>query len=151
MTQPPAPPEPQPAVPGVPPAVPPPAPDPAPAPTEPEPAEQEPPAEAAPPAEPEAAAAETAHFEGSVQLPGALQPHPDAGTEEPQQVAHPGVSNVSPTLSPGVQGSAAKAWGALTHIENVVKAAKADIERFVPPEVLALGETEVQALIRSFI
>lgn len=84
-------------------------------------------------------------------LPPALQPNEGSGAEEAVPVAHPGVTNASLGLTPSAQAAAARTYGWLSHIENVIGAAKADIERYVPADVLTVAQTEAVAVVRGLI
>ena len=107
-----------------------------------------PPPEVLPDSEPQPASGDV---QATPDLPPAFQPNEGAGAEAATPIAHPGVTNASPGLTPSAQASAARTYAWLTHIEDVIHAAKADIERFVPPDVLAVAQTEAVAVVRGLI
>lgn len=80
-------------------------------------------------------------------VPEPAQPAPVAA----QQPVHPGVSNAGPMLPPGAQAAAARAHVLYGHIIKMAQAAQADIERFVPPEMVQMAETMGLELLRGIL
>ena len=62
-----------------------------------------------------------------------------------------GTANESPVLPPSAQAGAAKAHAFLSHLVAVAQAAQAEIEKYVPPELVAAAEREAGLFIRSIL
>jgi hypothetical protein len=58
-------------------------------------------------------------------------------------------SNASPVLAPSAHAAAAHAHVTMSRIIKMAELAKAEIERFVPPEVISIAETDALALLRE--
>ena len=80
------------------------------------------------------------------------EPVPETGAVGAgQQSFAQGTANESPVLPPSAQAGAAKAHAFLGHLVTVAQAAQAEIEKYVPPEMVAAAEREAALLIRSIL
>lgn len=80
------------------------------------------------------------------------EPVPETGAVGAgQQSFAQGTANESPVLPPSAQAGAAKAHAFLSHLVTVAQAAQAEIEKYVPPEMVAAAEREAAMLIRSIL
>lgn len=62
-----------------------------------------------------------------------------------------GAANQSPMLPANAQAGAAKAHAFLGHLVTVAQQAQAEIERYVPAELIAAADVEAKAFIASVI
>jgi len=120
--------------------------------------DQSPPAE--PVAEPELAepAAETDAVTvektvGDDAAAEAMAAEPGEVPADPTMIQQPigATANETPTMPGGAQAAAAKAHALYGHLIQVAKAAQAELERYVPPELLSAAEREAGLLIRSIL
>lgn len=89
---------------------------------------------------------------GDVAQSGFSQPQ-QAQPEPPRAQAGlmSGAANQSPQLPPNAQAGAAKAHAILGHLIQVAEAARGEIERYVPPELLNAAGSEAMAFVRQVI
>jgi hypothetical protein len=73
------------------------------------------------------------------------------GATESVMAAQPigATANESPVMPASAQAGAAKAHAMLGHLARVAQAAQAEIERYVPPDLLAAAERDAMLFIRS--
>lgn len=77
---------------------------------------------------------------------------PDEGTTEvPQTGLSQSASNESPVLPANAQAAAAKAHASLDHVIQVLQAAKADIAKYVPEELMNAAQRDVSAFVKSIL
>ena len=80
-------------------------------------------------------------------LPDFMQPH----AEEPAPALIHGTGNVSSVLPPGAAAAAGHLHAMLSHFDKLLHNGMAEVERFVPAEVLKAAEVEVAALLRTMV
>lgn len=78
---------------------------------------------------------------------GQIQPTPGGGS----QLAHPGVSNTGPALPASAQAAAARAHQVITQIIAIGQRVQADLERYIPPELISAAEAEAKQFIRELL
>lgn len=112
-------------------------------PVEPEPGPVQPQAET--PAEPELPS--EPDLPAAPEMPDVFAQHP----EDTTAVATQGTSNETSVMTGSAAASAAKAWHILDKFARAAEAAKADIERFVPPGVLQAAEGDVARMLSGIL
>lgn len=80
-------------------------------------------------------------------LPDFMQQH----AEEPAPALIHGTGNVSSVLPPGAAAAAGHLHAMLSHFDKLLHSGMAEVERFVPAEVLKAAEVEVAALLRTMV
>jgi len=80
------------------------------------------------------------------------EPEPQNAPEPPPvALAHPGVSNQGPALPASAQAAAARAHQVLDKIITIAQNVQADLERYVPADLLSAAENEAKQFLRDVL